>query len=795
MADTTRSPQLLNEFVHNMLDDLVSGRITPDAALVASQQYPYLRTLIAEHNEEIAAVLQDEGKLRLVLEGALRTAAALVNRELPQFQVEKPDIQLSPGDVVARARAFQTARTEVSAVMGQQRARVGQLRKTFINQLVQNWIAQTRTSIDNEKQQQVVDALKTELEQGLTEDVSIEDVSAHVQRALKNSRVNEKVASAIQRDVTPIQQELSTATAKLAGVAAIPKELVAHLNTSRPDRFAMIAIQTIASTTLSPSAVLARAASLARTAEALTISLPKEKDVSAAGVFFRAFASAPTQKAFAAAADALLNQLSPLARQEVIKATFSRALEGALIKTDLLTERLGREFVESDLFQLVVDSARKEFARGAGGGAGAKQARSALEDVVGSILSGPIMEPFVGSPKEMMLSYFELLAVESRLPHDKKIVFPDHAPTVRTLSLLSGGLAGDVRVNLIKRAGFASPSSFQVAASQLAQRLPSWQMFYIMMLASTAPLTYASFIAPMISSVGGAPGGLIPSSVFETIGGGPAGAISGGLSAALGLVGRGLSNVAFGLGGGFIGMIFGGGLGSLFNKLRGPRQPEGFFDDVPKVIALVIVVTIVILFIFPSFLNSIFTSRSAKYAALLVNSQTNNTGGPYTEELPLYNGPFPGGPTVNASCAVDHKHLSQGPFDKTWSHTGICAYDFDAPWGSEVRAVHDGYIVFVRTNIKDNDFIEGSYGNYVLLAGTGPDGRPFYSVYAHLSNGSSSHLSEGQLITAGTLIGNVDDTGDSTGTHLHLEFKDENQKAISKEECFGSFSLPSQCLQ
>lgn len=796
MAEATPSGQVLKEFVDNLLDDLVGGRLTPDEAIIASQQYPYLRALIGEHKDEIALALQDEGGLRVVLERTLRAAAAAINKELPQFQAEKPDGQPSPNDIVARARSFRDARSEVLAATRRQGARVVELRKTFVHQLVQNWVEQTRTLIDKEKQQEASTAITMELERGLVGgDLSSTDLTARVHHALTGAGVGEAAATIIQREAAPIQQELAIATQKFAGVAAIPKELVVRLNAPQPARFATIAIQTVFSTTLSPSAALTRAASLARAAEALTSPPKKGGDVTAAGVFFRAFASGPTQKAFAAAADALLNQLSPLARQEVIKATFSRAIEGALTKTEVLTTALGRDFVESELFRLVVEGARKEFSQGAGGGAGVKQARGALEDIVGSLLRGPVMEPLVGSPREMILSYFALLATEAGLPRDKRVLFPDHSPAVTALSLLLGGQPADARVTIIKDAGFTSLSAFQAAASQISQKLPSWQTFYVILLASGAPTVYTSFIAPTAASMGGVSGGATPSSIFESAVGGPVGAVGGGLSAAFGLVGRGLSGLAFGLGGGLVGMMFGGGLGSLFNKLRGPRQPEGFFDDMPKVIALVVVVVIVLLFVFPSFLNSPLTSRAAKYAALLVNSQPQRTGGPYTETLPSYDGPFPEGQTGVAACAVNHKHLSQDPYDKDYSHDGICAYDFDAPRESEVSAVHDGYVVFVQTNIDNDKFIDGSYGNYVLLAGTGPDGKPFYSIYAHLSNGSSSHLSEGQLITAGTPIGDVDDTGDSTGTHLHLEFKDENQKAISKEECFGSFSLPSQCLQ
>lgn len=746
MANPSPSPQNLKEFAQNLLDDLRGGRMSPDEAVIASLQYPYLREFIHARRDEIAGALHDEEKLKAVLDGALTTAAATINRELPQFQVEKPDAQLSPSDIVARAHSFRAARWEVFAATRRQQASVGQLRKAFINRLVEQWIDQTRSLMENEKQKTAAGVLKTELEERLEDVSSFEEISTRVQHSLKNTLVAAGDAATIRREVGPAQRELVTATQKLAGLTAIPKELVLRASTPRPDWFTALAIQTISSTALPPAAAFARAASLTRTAEVISAPLVKEKDVTATGVFFRALGVAPTQKAFAAIADALFNQLSPFARQEVIKATFSHALEGVLAKTDTLTKALGQEFVESEFFRLAIDNARKEFARDAGAGAGVRQARGALDDVIGSLLRGPLVAPLVGNPKEMILSYLELLAVEARFPRDKKMFFPDHVPAVSV------------------DAGPSSSAVLRAAASQLMQMLPSWQVFYVMLLASS----------PSITSVyqGGR------SSSFGSIGSAPMSSIGGGINAALGWAGRGLSGVAFGLGGGLVGGVFGGGLGSFFNNLRGPRQPDRFFDDTPKLIAISVVVVIVLLFIFPSFINSTLTSRAAKYAALLVASQ----------ETPDFSGesnPSPDLSLVASECkgqdlpapSADRVKTTQiggrtyafpvAPYDRTYytcgHHDRLQATDIGIN-GVEAGEPHVGIAVVAYTDgvIETTELNDPKGGKYVILRG---EKNSYY--YAH---NCALYVKRGDHVTAGQVIAATGNTGSAAGTPEHLHF-------------------------
>ena len=89
-----------------------------------------------------------------------------------------------------------------------------------------------------------------------------------------------------------------------------------------------------------------------------------------------------------------------------------------------------------------------------------------------------------------------------------------------------------------------------------------------------------------------------------------------------------------------------------------------------------------------------------------------------------------------------------------WSsaHTG---QDFAAPYGTPVRAIGDGKIIFAS--------YDGSYGNKVVVEH--PDGTVTW--YAHLS----AFVRTSGPVKAGDVIGRVGSTGNSTGNHVHLEVR------------------------
>ena len=96
-------------------------------------------------------------------------------------------------------------------------------------------------------------------------------------------------------------------------------------------------------------------------------------------------------------------------------------------------------------------------------------------------------------------------------------------------------------------------------------------------------------------------------------------------------------------------------------------------------------------------------------------------------------------------------------FGPRWGkqHNGI---DFGAAQGTPVKSVMDGTVTRVA-----ND--PGGYGNWVEVKHA--DGST--SRYAHLS--AFGKIKVGQDIGAGTVIGAVGSTGNSTGPHLHFEWR------------------------
>lgn len=85
-------------------------------------------------------------------------------------------------------------------------------------------------------------------------------------------------------------------------------------------------------------------------------------------------------------------------------------------------------------------------------------------------------------------------------------------------------------------------------------------------------------------------------------------------------------------------------------------------------------------------------------------------------------------------------------------HTGL---DLAVPIGTEVHAVKDGQVLFVR-------YKQTGYGYHVAI----DHGGGLVTLYAHCSE---ILVTEGQTISAGNVIAKSGNTGRSTGPHLHIE--------------------------
>lgn len=96
-------------------------------------------------------------------------------------------------------------------------------------------------------------------------------------------------------------------------------------------------------------------------------------------------------------------------------------------------------------------------------------------------------------------------------------------------------------------------------------------------------------------------------------------------------------------------------------------------------------------------------------------------------------------------------------------HEGV---DFGGKRGDKIHATGDGVIVTASR--------KGSYGNYVLI----DHQNGYKTAYAHMQNYT---VNKGDRVKRGQLIGQVGNTGRSTGPHLHYEIIYKNKPVNPKK--------------
>jgi hypothetical protein len=107
-----------------------------------------------------------------------------------------------------------------------------------------------------------------------------------------------------------------------------------------------------------------------------------------------------------------------------------------------------------------------------------------------------------------------------------------------------------------------------------------------------------------------------------------------------------------------------------------------------------------------------------------------------------------------------HRFVGDPRFDGF--HNGI---DLGAPLGSPVKSIQEGVISRIGNDPE-------GYGNWVEV--THPDGTR--TRYGHLHN--FADIRQGQTVSAGTVLGGLGSTGNSSGPHLHFEVIDSNGRNI-----------------
>lgn len=97
---------------------------------------------------------------------------------------------------------------------------------------------------------------------------------------------------------------------------------------------------------------------------------------------------------------------------------------------------------------------------------------------------------------------------------------------------------------------------------------------------------------------------------------------------------------------------------------------------------------------------------------------------------------------------------------RKWGFPGHNGIDYGIPNGTPIMAAVGGTVNLVG-------FENGGYGNYIKLSHV--DGsKTYFTYYAHLA---SAAVAAGQKVKVGTVIGYSNNTGASTGPHLHFGLK------------------------
>jgi hypothetical protein len=120
--------------------------------------------------------------------------------------------------------------------------------------------------------------------------------------------------------------------------------------------------------------------------------------------------------------------------------------------------------------------------------------------------------------------------------------------------------------------------------------------------------------------------------------------------------------------------------------------------------------------------------------------------------------------TIPTGWPISHGCITQGP-NGSYSHNSTQAIDIGSvSTGTAVRATFNGVVQTSCWESGDGCDPDG-YGNYVRVNSL--DGS-FGAIFAHLA---STSVAGGDRVTIGQQLGTVDNTGNSSGTHLHYEFR------------------------
>lgn len=134
-------------------------------------------------------------------------------------------------------------------------------------------------------------------------------------------------------------------------------------------------------------------------------------------------------------------------------------------------------------------------------------------------------------------------------------------------------------------------------------------------------------------------------------------------------------------------------------------------------------------------------------------------------------------PLLNIGLSGDPDTHGYNAYDFYWYENPITGKD--AGPHAPLYACGDGVVVKIVDGCPDYRVDAYGYGNYIVIkydSGYNGYSGHYYSLFAHIQNGTFK-VSVGDRVKQGQIVANMDNSGHSFGSHLHLEvFKDDWSK-------------------
>lgn len=661
----TPEPQLLHEFTQNLIMDLKSGAITAQEALAAGWQYSFLREELGGEEEALRAALLVGGD---AFKDSLITAFTAIQTklaDLPNFASQLPDVPRIEQEIrdVAALRAFAIDRFQKTSQA--QSPKATRAHREFIHTLVSKYGSTMPTITEVRVESALLTASK--------DTSAATNPQAFAQTLVSSLGGSETIKSDVLDIITQDPEFLPALAAQERRDSAVYTAILNHMECDRPDVLVDVVLSAPPTEPMEQS--ILRATKLAQVAEALDVSYGRKTGKLQ---FFSSEGAKGVAGGLQKGADGILSLVGEPVREMILAEKVNGTIRDMLKGSQKFADRLGENFVRSAFFTHVTQDLTKQL--------GEKtqitgQVRTVFDDLISSIIRGPLDPALKDATEGKMLDYYELMRANANAPKDKKFMPP----------------------------GYALWDVFRLREERKGEN------------AATRRRGWFPYLG--LSSLGGWISNLFSSLVDRTT-------------------------------------------SSLFTNPRVPGQlassrraaaiPIPIGEDMPLLVALIVVLVIVIFFVFPSNFNLTQLSHSSKASALLAAL--------FQQEPAVDHG------VICTDCKwPTNGCISQGPntpYDSHSSGIDANAIDIAADLGQPVISITNGIVVNSRDgclnflSIGCND----GYGNYVDIRSS--DDNKTYR-YAHMMKGSI--IDNGAQVSKGTQIGLVDSSGTSTGSHVHFE--------------------------